>query len=168
MDMTCLTQKCVSYSLTDRLFKPTVIFSQTVKIKIPLKCVWWGNETAFVALTEGGDREKLKACWRKPANNQVSFTDSVTIATDSELELPLFVKRAGVTPLSQVWLSSLYEMENPEFLSFQGEQTQSFYWTCSVKRTPDVSYCTFIRPRLQPVMLLDSNCRQLYELPMTE
>lgn len=41
-----------------------------------------------------------------------------TIATDSEFKLPLFVKRAGVTPLSHVWLITLYEMKNPD--SFQG------------------------------------------------
>ncbi len=35
-----------------------------------------GNETVFVALKERGDREK-------PADDQVSFTESVTIATDS-------------------------------------------------------------------------------------
>ncbi len=118
------TKVCLN-SLTNRLFLISRIFRQTVD-KTRLKYAWyadwmneWGYETVFVALKEGGDREK-------PANDQVSFTESVTIATDSGLKLPLFVKRAGVTPLPRVWRTSIYETENSEFFSFQGEQTQSF------------------------------------------
>ncbi len=41
-----------------------------------------GNETAFVELKEGGDKEKLEVALRQSANDQVSFTHSVTTATD--------------------------------------------------------------------------------------
>ncbi len=36
------------------------------------------------------ETEKLELYRRKPAPDQVSFTDSVTVVTDSELKLPLF------------------------------------------------------------------------------
>ena len=55
-----------------------------------------------MALKVGGGREKLKVSSGKPGRNQVRFTESVTMATDREVKLPLFVKRAGVTPLSLV------------------------------------------------------------------
>ena len=47
-------------------------------------------------------KEKLRVSQRKPAPDQVRFTECVAIVTDSELQLPLFVKWAGVTPLSLV------------------------------------------------------------------
>ncbi len=43
-----------------------------------------------VSGTEETER-KLEVCWRKPANDQVSLTDSVAIVTDSELYWPPFV-----------------------------------------------------------------------------
>ncbi len=55
---------------------------------VPLKCLWyadwmneWGNETTFLALKKGGDRERLEFYWREPATDQVRPTKSVTIVT---------------------------------------------------------------------------------------
>lgn len=49
--------------------------------------------------------------WGKPAPDQVRFANSVAIVTVSEFKFPLF--------LSQVWVTSLSEMDNTEFPSFQ-------------------------------------------------
>ena len=82
---------------------------------------WMNEEIKYrVWLKGGGDREKLEVHWRKPGPDQVMFTESVAIVTDTEVKLPLSVKQAGVTPLSLVWLTSLCETENSEFPSFQG------------------------------------------------
>lgn len=50
---------------------------------------------------------------------RLGFTDLVAIETDSELKLPVFLKRVGVNPLSLVRVTSLSETENEEFPSFQ-------------------------------------------------
>ncbi len=65
-------------------------------------------------------REEMESNWvyrRKPAPDQVRFT--VLTVTDSAYKFPLFQKRAWLTLLSRVWQTSHFEMENPEFPSFQ-------------------------------------------------
>lgn len=57
--------------------------------------------------------------WEKPAPDQVRFANSVAIVTVSEFKFPLF--------LSQAWVTSLSEMDNTEFPSFQGQRAQSFH-----------------------------------------
>ncbi len=57
--------------------------------------------------------------WREPAPDQVRITDSVTIVTNLEFKLPLFLKKAEVTRLSLVWLTSFSETES-DFQLFQG------------------------------------------------
>ncbi len=67
--------------------------------------------------------EEMERNWvyrRKPASDQVRFTEKVTTVTDSEYKLPLFQKRAWLTLLSRVWQTSHFETDNPEFPSFQG------------------------------------------------
>jgi len=58
---------------------------------------WMNEEIKLrVWLKEGGDREKLEVYWEKPGLGQVRFIESVTMVTDRELKLSLFLKLAGL------------------------------------------------------------------------
>lgn len=102
------------------------------------------NQMVFVALKEGGDREKLEVHWEKLAPDQVRLTDS-------QVKLTLFVKQAWVTPLSLVGITSLSETDNPKFSWSQDSQTLSF-WICFLKRTPGgTKILTMLKKRVKNI-----------------
>ncbi len=88
----CLTQKYVLYSLTNRLLNRITVI-QSVKLEM---CVIhglneWMRKWNSVSGAERERRQRETQSLLKKTHSQVRFTDLVTIVTDSELNLPLFV-----------------------------------------------------------------------------
>ncbi len=81
---------------------------------------WFGHSRSMFYLVVWACSLEFARPWTKLAPDQVRFTEKVTTVTVSEYKLPLFQKCAWLTLLSRVWETSHFEMENPEFPSFQG------------------------------------------------